>query len=78
MQYKVEIILDAKELHSIVIDGILLQMDVRSQVEEIFQKKHDNVIRLSINTRKWDTLGFILTSKNKFGIFCILGILVIL
>jgi hypothetical protein len=53
----VEIILDAKELHSIVIDGILLQMDVRSQVEEIFQKKHDNVIRLSINTRKWDTLG---------------------
>ncbi len=57
MQYKVEIILDAKELHSIVIDGILLQMDVRSQVEEIFQKKHDNVIRLSINTRKWDTLG---------------------
>jgi hypothetical protein len=57
VKYKVEIILDVKDLHSIVVDGTWLQMDVRSQEGEILWKKHDNVIRLSVNRCRWDTLG---------------------
>ncbi len=57
MKYKVEIILDVKDLHSIAVDGTWLQMDVRSQEGEILWKKHDNVIRLSINRCRRDTLG---------------------
>jgi hypothetical protein len=34
VKYKVEIILDVKDLHSIVVDGTWLQMDVRLQEGE--------------------------------------------
>jgi hypothetical protein len=44
-----EIILDAKKLHTIV-DGTWCEADVTSQEEEILWKKRDNVAKMLINT----------------------------